>query len=68
MNREFKLETKYIAVKEYRDNAAVFHDPPEEVFASDRVSAMTQFDLNNVDYVDVRPYVDESQLDLFDHE
>ena len=59
------VEGQYIAIKGYYDGIPKFG---KKVSASDRVSAMTQFDLMDEPYEDVMPYVDNDQLYIFDDE
>ena len=59
------VEGQYIAIKGYNNRIPRFG---KIVSASDRVSAMTQFDLMDEPYVDVMPYVNNDQLYLFDNE
>ena len=58
-------ETQYVAVTEIIPNTPVFG---KTVWASDKLSAMTQFDLMNESYEEVWLYVDDNQLYLVDDE
>ena len=60
-----KVEAQYVAITGYEDSVPQFGDT---VYAGDRVSAMTQFDLQDIFYIDVMPYTDPDQLYLFDDE
>lgn len=57
------VERQYIAVTEYNNGVAKCG---KTVSASDRVSAMVQFDLMNESYVDVMLYVANDQLYTLD--
>ncbi len=58
-----KVEGRYIAIIGYNEGIPRFG---KTVFASDRVSAMVQFDLIDEYYTDVMPYVADDQLYVFD--
>ena len=59
------VEWIYIAIKGYQDGIPRFG---KKVSASDRVSAMIQFDLMDEFYVNVMPYVESDNLYIFDDE
>ena len=54
---------QYVAVTGYNDGVPIFGT---KVWASDQVSAMTFFDLQDIFYVDVMLYVNTSQDRLYD--
>ena len=63
----------YIAIANYEYNKngkqyPVFHSPKQTVYASDHISAMTQFDINEVKYIDVMLYIPDNQFNLFEDE
>ena len=57
------VEGQYIAIIGYNADIPRFG---KIVSASDRVSAMIQFDLMDEFYIDVMPYVEDDQLYIFD--
>lgn len=54
MSNSDKVETDYIAITGYHDGIPIFGPT---VKAGDQVSAKFQFDLQDVFYIDVMPYV-----------
>lgn len=66
MRGESKIETCYIGITGYKGANPVFTE--EKVFATNRIGALTQFELNDIMVLDVMPYIDDAQMDIFDVE